>query len=90
MAGFLAGHKPVAFEWATSLPFGVHLNAFASFALGTKEFPPSNIPMQQMVDRVADGTYKARPVKVFPFEQIPDAHRLMESNSANGKIVVVR
>src|SRR6266702_8097430 len=29
MAGFLGGHEPVAFEWVTSLPFGVHLNAFA-------------------------------------------------------------
>jgi len=90
MAGFLGGHTPVAFEWVTSLPFGVHLNAFASFAFGTKEFPPSDIPMQQIVDRVADGTYKAKPAKVFPFEQIADAHRLMESNGANGKIVVVR
>jgi NADPH:quinone reductase len=90
MAGFLAGHTPVAFEWVTSLPFGVHLNAFASFAFGTKEFPPSDIPMQLIVDRVADGTYQAKPAKVFPFEQIADAHRLMESNRANGKIVVVR
>ncbi len=71
-------------------PFGVHLNAFASFAFGTKEFPLSDIPMQHIIDRVADGTYKAKPAKVFPFEQIADAHRLMESNGANGKIVVVR
>ncbi len=46
--------------------------------------------MQQIVDRVANGTYKARPVKLFPFEQIPDAHRLIEANGANGKTVVVR
>jgi NADPH:quinone reductase-like Zn-dependent oxidoreductase len=90
MAGFLAGHTPVAFEWVTSLPFGVHLNAFASFAFGTKEFPPSDIPMQQIIERVSRGTYQAKPAKVFPFEHIADAHRLMESNSANGKIVVVR
>jgi len=42
------------------------------------------------IDRVADGTYQAKPARVFPFEQIADAHRLMESNGANGKIVVVR
>jgi len=36
------------------------------------------------------GNYKARSVKIFPFERIPDAHRLMEANSANRKIVVVR
>lgn len=90
VAGFLGSIEPVSFNWLTDMPFGVDFNAFASLLFGTKEFPHSDIPMQQIVDRVADGTYKARPVKVFPFEHIPDAHRLMESNSANGKIVVVR
>ncbi len=82
--------ETIACLLATILAYRQWANAFASFAFGTKEFPPSDVPMQQIVDRVADGTYKARPVKVFPFEQIPDAHRLMESNGANGKIVVVR
>ena len=89
VAGFLAGSEPVAFNWLVNMPFGVDMNAFASLLFGTKDFPHSAIPMQTIVDRVADGTYKVRPVKVFPFEQIPDAHRLMESNGANGKIVVV-
>jgi NADPH:quinone reductase len=90
VAGFLASIEPVSFNWLADMPFGVDFNAFASLLFGTKEFPHSDIPMQLIVDRVADGTYKARPMKVFPFEHIPDAHRLMESNSANGKIVVVR
>ena len=90
VAGFLGSIEPVSFNWLTDMPFGVDFNAFASLLFGTKEFPHSDIPMQLIVDRVSDGTYKARPVKVFPFEHIPDAHRLMESNSANGKIVVVR
>jgi NADPH:quinone reductase-like Zn-dependent oxidoreductase len=60
------------------------------YAFGTKEFLLSDIPMQLIVDRVAAGDYQAKPAEVFPFEQIADAHRLMESNSANGKIVVVR
>lgn len=90
VAGFLAGSEPVAFNWLANMPFGVDFNAFASLLFGTKDFPHSDIPMQKIVERVADGTYKSRPVTVFPFERIPDAHRLMESNSANGKIVVVR
>lgn len=89
IAGFLAGSEPVAFNWLMDMPFGVDFNAFASLLFGTKDFPHSAIPMQQIVDRVSGGSYKTKPVKVFPFEQIPDAHRLMESNSANGKIVVV-
>jgi NADPH2:quinone reductase len=90
VAGFLGSSEPVTFNWLANMPFGVDFNAFASLLLGTKDFPHSDIPMQHIVDRVADGTYKTRPARVFPFEQIPDAHRLMETNSANGKIVVVR
>src|SRR6266567_6988101 len=90
VAGFLGGTEPVSFNWLAHMPFGVDLNAFASLFLGTKDFPHSDIPMQQIVDRVADGIYKVKPVRIFPFDRIPDAHRLMEANSANGKIVVVR
>jgi NADPH:quinone reductase-like Zn-dependent oxidoreductase len=89
VAGFLGSSEPVPYNWLTDMPFGVDLNAFASMLFGTKDFPHSAVPMQRIVDRVAEGTYQARPVKVFPFERIPDAHRLMESNGANGKIVVV-
>jgi NADPH2:quinone reductase len=34
------------------------------------------------------GIYRAAPAKVFGFEEIEAAHRLMEANQANGKIVV--
>jgi NADPH2:quinone reductase len=90
VAGFLGGVEPVTFDWLAHMPFGVDVNAFASLLFGTKDFPHSDVPMQRIVDRVADGAYQVKPVKVFPFEHIPDAHRLMEANSANGKIVVVR
>jgi NADPH:quinone reductase len=90
VAGFLGSIEPVSYNWLTDMPFSVDMNAFASMLFGTKDFPHSDIPMQKIVDRVADGTYEARPAKIFPFERIPDAHRLMESNDANGKIVVVR
>jgi NADPH:quinone reductase-like Zn-dependent oxidoreductase len=46
------------------------------------------IPFQTIADRAAAGTYRAKPARVFPLERIPDARRLMESNQANGKIVV--
>jgi NADPH:quinone reductase-like Zn-dependent oxidoreductase len=90
VAGFLGSSEPIAFDWLAHMPFGVDVNAFASLLFGTKDFPHSDIPMQEIVDRVAQGIYRVKPVKVFPFEQLPDAHRLMESNSANGKIVVAR
>jgi NADPH:quinone reductase len=40
------------------------------------------------VDRVAQGIYKTKPAAVFPFNEMRDAQRLMESNKANGKIVI--
>jgi Zinc-binding dehydrogenase len=33
-------------------------------------------------------SHKAKPAKVFDLKDIRDAHRFMESSSANGKIVV--
>jgi NADPH:quinone reductase-like Zn-dependent oxidoreductase len=44
--------------------------------------------LQQVVDRVASRAYQAAPARVFPFEEIREAHRLMESSQANGKVVV--
>jgi NADPH2:quinone reductase len=89
-AGWLGGLAPIAsFNPMLQMPSGVHFSLFGSFVFGTPQFPLSDVPLQTIVDRVAAGTYKAKPVKVFPFEQIQDAHRLMESNHANGKIVVL-
>jgi NADPH:quinone reductase len=89
LAGFLAGAEPIAsFDPLSQMPSGVHLNFFASFMFGTPEFPLSDVPLQQIVDRIASGAYQAPPAGVFDFDDIREAHRLMESNRANGKIVV--
>jgi NADPH2:quinone reductase len=88
-AGWLGGLDPIAsFNPMLQMPSGVHYSLFGSFVFGTSQFPLSEIPLQTVVDRVASGVYKAKPVRVFRFEEIHEAHRLMESNSAIGKIVV--
>jgi NADPH2:quinone reductase len=38
---------------------------------------------------VKGGRYRAKPSRVFRFEDIREAHRVMESNEAGGKMVVV-
>lgn len=43
---------------------------------------------QYVFDHVASGDFKPRIDKVFPFSQIVEAHRYMESNQQIGKIVV--
>jgi len=89
LVGFLGGGGPLALEPVFQMPSGVHLSVFASaLVTGTPEFPLAEIPFQAIVDRVASGIYKAKPARVFGFEQIREAHRLMESNEAGGKIVV--
>ena len=87
--GFLGGGGPLTLEPIFQIPSGRHFSVFASaLVTGTPEFPLSEIPFQAIVDRAAAGTYKAKPARVLRFEEIQEGHRLMESNQANGKIVV--
>jgi NADPH:quinone reductase-like Zn-dependent oxidoreductase len=90
LVGFLGGGGPLTLEPVFQIPSGTHLSVFASaLVTGNPEFPLSEIPFQAIVDRVATGTYKAKPARVFRFDQIHEAHRVLESGSANGKIVVL-
>jgi NADPH:quinone reductase len=71
LVGFLGGGGPLTLEPVFQMPSGTHLSIFASaLVTGTPEFPLSEIPFQIIVDRVADGTYKAKPAKVFRLEDI--------------------
>jgi len=37
---------------------------------------------------MAAGRYKAKPLRGFHFEEIREAHKVMEANHAGGKMVV--
>jgi hypothetical protein len=58
-------------------------------AIVIKKFPVTDVPTQAIVDKVASGAYKAKPVRVFKFEEIREAQEVMESGAANGKMVAV-
>lgn len=89
LVGFLGGGGPLALEPVFQMPSSVHLSVFASaLVTGKPEFPLSEIPFPTIVSRVAQGAYRAKPARVFRFDQIQDAHRLMESNEPGGKVVV--
>jgi NADPH:quinone reductase-like Zn-dependent oxidoreductase len=90
LAGFLGGGDPIAdFQPLMHMPTGVHLSFFASaLVFGSFDYPLSEIPFDTILKRVADGVYKANPARVFAFEEIQQAHRMMDANSASGKIVV--
>jgi len=90
LAGFLGGLAPVPdFNPLLQMASGVYFSFFGSFVFGKPQFPLSDVPLQQIVDRVAAGDYRAQPSRVFRFEEIHEAHRVMEGNQAKGKMVVV-
>jgi NADPH:quinone reductase-like Zn-dependent oxidoreductase len=89
MAGFLGGGIPLTLDPLTQLPSGVSFSFFASaFMFGGDDFPLSRIPFTDLVEKAERGVYRAAPAHVFDFSQIVEAHRLMESGNALGKIVV--
>jgi hypothetical protein len=69
---------------------GLYLTFFGSFVFGTPRFPLSDVPLQKIAEQVAAGRLRAKPSRVvFRFEEIREAHRVMEANEAGGKMVVV-
>jgi len=88
--GFLGGLEPVAdFNPLADLPSGVQLSTFASaFVLGDEHFPIADVPLQEIVEKARTGVFSAKPARVFEFEQIAEAHRLMDAGEAGGKLVV--
>lgn len=90
LAGWLGGLAPVPdFNPLLQMSSGVYFSFFGSFVFGKPQFPLSDIPMQEIVDLVSSGVYKAKPSRVFGFDEIHEVHRVMEANQANGKMVVV-
>ena len=90
LAGWLGGLGPIAdFNPLLQMPSGVHLTFFASFVFGTPGFPLSDVPLQQIAADAAAGRLDVKPVRVFRFEEIREAHRVMEAGEAGGKMVVV-
>jgi NADPH:quinone reductase len=90
LAGWLGGLDPIGdFNPLARMPSGVNLNFFGSFVFGTPGFPLSDVPLQDIARQVADGRLEAAPSRVFSFDEIREAHRVMEAGEAGGKMVVV-
>jgi NADPH:quinone reductase len=90
LAGFLGGLAPVAdFNPLLQMSSGVQFSFFGSFVFGTPGFPLSDVPMQQIAADAAAGRLDVKPTRTFRFEEIREAHRVMEANEAKGKMVVV-
>lgn len=90
LAGWLGGLAPIPdFNPLLQMPSGVYLTFFGSFVFGTPGFPVSDVPLQKIAEDIAAGRLDVKPSRVFNFEDIREAHRVMEANEAGGKMVVV-
>src|SRR5438876_343105 len=90
LAGWLGGLDPIPdFNPLLQMASGVYLTFFGSFVFGTPGFPLSDVPLQQIAADAAAGRLDVKPARIFGFDEIHEAHRAMEANEANGKMVVV-
>jgi NADPH:quinone reductase-like Zn-dependent oxidoreductase len=90
LAGWLGGLHPITdFNPLLQMASGVYLTFFGSFVFGTPGFPLSDVPLQTLAEDAAADRLKAKPSRVFRFEEIREAHRVMEAGGAKGKVVVV-
>jgi NADPH:quinone reductase-like Zn-dependent oxidoreductase len=82
----IVGNKWTFEEFAPMdfIPSGVYLTAYAGEA---SDFMAT--PLQELVDEMAAGSLRVPVGRVFTLDQIVEAHRLMESNKAGGKIVIL-
>ncbi|MFD2238268.1 zinc-binding alcohol dehydrogenase family protein [Aureimonas populi] len=85
MAG-IVGNKWTIDDFApmNAIPSRVSLTAYSG---GVADF--IEMPFQSLVDDIAAGTLPIRLGRVFSLDEIVEAHRCMEMNAAEGKIVVL-
>lgn len=74
------------FEPLEEIPSTVRLTTYGS---STTSAERSTAALQEIVDGVAAGRYRANVERVFRLDEIVAAHRFMEENRGSGKLVVV-
>jgi NADPH:quinone reductase-like Zn-dependent oxidoreductase len=82
----IVGNEWLMREFApmAAIPPAVYLTSYGG---DTEDF--MRTPLNQLAQQVADGTLKIQIGKIFHLDQIVEAHRVMEENTAGGKIVVL-
>ncbi|KAH7399813.1 zinc-binding oxidoreductase [Cadophora sp. MPI-SDFR-AT-0126] len=67
-----------------AIPMAVNLTTYSG---GPEEFMTT--PLEELAGKVKEGRLKVQVGRVFRLDEIVEAHRVMEENSAGGKIVVL-
>lgn len=86
----LLGGPPVleSFNLMGDLPNTVKLSFFSSGLLGSKALPLSDSPIAEIADKIQAGEMPNILSHVFDVEDIRQAHSLLDSGNALGKIVI--
>ena len=88
-AGSAVSIRSPSFNPLLQMASSVYLTFFGSFVFGTPGFPLSDVPLQRIAADAAAGRLDVKPARIFGFDEIREAHRVMEANQAGGKMVVV-
>jgi NADPH:quinone reductase-like Zn-dependent oxidoreductase len=82
----IVGNSWTLKEWnpMEGIPMSVCLTCYSG---GPKEF--AETPLDELLKQVEDGSLKVVVGKVFKLSEIVEAHRVMDANTAGGKIVVL-
>jgi NADPH2:quinone reductase len=90
-AGWLGGLAPLKeFNPMIEMESGIHFSLFHSKVLGSTKFPMSAVPLQEIVSKIQNGGWNAKPTHVFDHHDIKKAHEVLDSHEAGGKVVIRR
>ena len=80
----LLGGPPIlnSFNLMMDLPNTVKLSFFNSRLLGTEVLPLKKSPLNMIAEKVANGSMPSTLAKVYSFEDIQEAHKLLDSGKA--------
>ena len=84
--GALSG-QPTPFPLLTVLPKSISVRGYTLMEI-TRVPEKLTIAKKYIYDRLADGTFRPKIAKTFPFAQTVDAYRYLESNAQVGKVVI--
>lgn len=75
--------------WVTELPSGSSTIRRTTYSSETVDVTNTKQMLQTIVERAESGRYRLNIDRVFAFDEIVEAHRIMEESRAKGKLVVL-
>lgn len=84
MAGIVGGSWTIENFTPMVIPTGRYLTTY-----GGSQENFVNTPLDELIEDIVDGTMNIPVGKVFKMDEIVEAHKCMDANEANGKIVVL-